>query len=61
MPHNRNSRHAKSRNGEMRNVEMIEASPAKLLFQSFGDRDMERQDNSSPQECRNARNVEMSM
>jgi hypothetical protein len=34
------------------------ASPAKLLFQSFGDRDMERQDISS-QELPKCRNAEM--
>jgi hypothetical protein len=34
------------------------ASPAKLLFRSFGDRDMERQDISS-QELSKCRNVEM--
>jgi hypothetical protein len=50
MPRNRNSRHAKWRNGEMRNGKMIEASPANLFFQSFGDRDLERQDNFSTQE-----------
>jgi hypothetical protein len=64
MPRNRNSRHAKSRSGEKRNAEMIEASPAKLLvFQSFGDHDNECQDNSSPQEYRKAecRNAEISM
>jgi hypothetical protein len=47
----------------MRNAEMIKASLAKLLFQSFGDRNMERQDNSLPQESPNAecRNAKMSM
>jgi hypothetical protein len=47
----------------MRNAEMIKASPAKLLFQSFKDRDMEHQDNSLPQESRNAecQNAKMSM
>jgi hypothetical protein len=50
MPRNRNLQHAKWRNGEMRNGEMIEASPANLIFQSFRDRDLECQDNFSPQE-----------
>jgi hypothetical protein len=44
----------KSQNVEIRNVEMIEASPAKLLFQSFGDRDLESRD-ASQQDCRNAK------
>jgi hypothetical protein len=35
---------------------MIEASPAKLLFQSFRDRDLESRD-ASQQDCRNAKHV----
>jgi hypothetical protein len=45
----------RNREVEKSEIEMIEASPAKLLvFQSFGDRDNECQDNSSPQEYRKA-------
>jgi hypothetical protein len=46
MPRNRNLRHVKSQNVEIRNVKMIKASLAKLLFHSFRDPNLESQDAS---------------